>query len=237
MTVPMSTGTMTMSMSSAEHSNFEFTKPTSSAAMGGTDDMGGMGNMGGDGDMGNTDMSGGTCNVSMLWNWNTIDACFLSDSWQIKSSSGFAALCIGAALLVVLMEFLRRAATIYDEQLVRKHQKAATALAATVPANSSSETANGSLIAKEKPLALAANTVPYRPTPWQQAIRALLHTLHFALAYWIMLLAMYYNGYIIICIFLGAFIGFFAFQWEHIGPPNSGEASMAIRRDVIGCHG
>lgn len=54
-----------MSMSSAEHSNFEFTKPTSSAAMGGTDDMGGMGNMGGDGDMGNTDMSGGTCNVSV----------------------------------------------------------------------------------------------------------------------------------------------------------------------------
>ena len=30
-------------------------------------------------------------------------------------------------------------------------------------------------------------------------------------------LAMYYNGYIIICIFIGAFLGSFVFQWESIG--------------------
>ena len=28
---------------------------------------------------------------------------------------------------------------------------------------------------------------------------------------------MYYNGYIIICIFIGAFLGAFVFQWEVIG--------------------
>jgi hypothetical protein len=27
-------------------------------------------------------------------------------------------------------------------------------------------------------------------------------------------LAMYYNGYILICIFIGAYIGSFVFQWE-----------------------
>lgn len=30
-------------------------------------------------------------------------------------------------------------------------------------------------------------------------------------------LAMYYNGYFIICIFIGAFIGSFIFQWEKLG--------------------
>lgn len=30
-------------------------------------------------------------------------------------------------------------------------------------------------------------------------------------------LAMYYNGYIIICIFIGAFVGAFVFQWEVLG--------------------
>jgi len=30
-------------------------------------------------------------------------------------------------------------------------------------------------------------------------------------------LAMYYNGYIIICIFIGAYIGAFIFQWETLG--------------------
>lgn len=38
----------------------------------------------------------------------------------------------------------------------------------------------------------------------------------FAIAYIVMLLAMYYNGYLIICIFIGAFLGNFAFNWETI---------------------
>lgn len=28
---------------------------------------------------------------------------------------------------------------------------------------------------------------------------------------------MYYNGYILICIFVGSFIGSFIFQWESLG--------------------
>ena len=28
---------------------------------------------------------------------------------------------------------------------------------------------------------------------------------------------MYYNGYIIICIFIGAYLGSFVFQWEVLG--------------------
>lgn len=47
---------------------------SSSTSMGGMDmggmDMGGMGMGGMDMDMGT-----GSCKVSMLWNWNTIDAC------------------------------------------------------------------------------------------------------------------------------------------------------------------
>ncbi|KAL8718824.1 MAG: hypothetical protein Q9225_004087 [Loekoesia sp. 1 TL-2023] len=54
------------------------------------------------------------------------------------------------------------------------------------------------------------------PTFFQQALRALIHMLQFAVAYFIMLLAMYYNGYIIICIFIGAYLGAFIFSWEGI---------------------
>jgi copper transporter 1 len=45
----------------------------------------------------------------------------------------------------------------------------------------------------------------FRPNLFQQTIRALLHMMQFAVAYFIMLLAMYYNGYIIISIIVGAF--------------------------------
>ena len=77
----------------------------------------------------------------------------------------------------------------------------------------------------------------FRPTLLEQAVRALLHTLQFAVAYIVMLygqpnpillfrsgpslipssLAMYYNGYIIICILIGAYVGSFIFHWQPLG--------------------
>lgn len=62
----------------------------------------------------------------------------------------------------------------------------------------------------------AAALEPYRPSLVEQLIRALLHMLQFAVAYFIMLLAMYFNGYIIICIFIGAFLGSLVFSWEPV---------------------
>lgn len=41
--------------------------------------------------------------------------------------------------------------------------------------------------------------------------------MQFGVAYIVMLLAMYYNGYFLICIFLGAFVGSFIFNWETLG--------------------
>lgn len=61
-----------------------------------------------------------------------------------------------------------------------------------------------------------ASTTYFRPSLTQQSIRALLHMVTFAVAYFVMLLAMYYNGYFIICIFIGAYIGAFVFTWESI---------------------
>lgn len=191
----------------------------------------GAGAMGG---MGDTNMANSSCKISMLWNWETIDACFLSESWQIKSNGGFAGLCIGVVLLVILLELLRRLGQIYDQYLIYQRRKTTNALAATV-VNNSSDTANGALIAKEITPTLVS-PMSLRPNVWQQAIRALIHTLHFALAYWIMLLAMYYNGYIIICIIIGAFIGFFTFQWGRIGPRDSGD-NIGIERGSSVCHG
>jgi copper transporter 1 len=76
----------------------------------------------------------------------------------------------------------------------------------------------------------SSKPMTFRPNALQQMVRALMHVLQFALAYVIKLLAMYYNGYVIICIFIGAFVGFFLFDWESItleGP----------REDAVVCCG
>merc|ERR1711939_1032577 len=55
--------------------------------------------------------------------------------------------------------------------------------------------------------------ITFRATMLQQAIRAFLHAVTFGGAYIIMLLVMYFNGYIIISVFLGAGIGKFLCDW------------------------
>jgi copper transporter 1 len=137
----------------------------------------------------------------------------------------FAGSCIGVILLVICLEFLRRVGREYDAFILHRARLRAQYL--TVPsaasaAGSSSDaedtTANAKASSSSHPPPKAQNCpsaeVPIRPTLVEQLIRALMHMLQFAVAYFVMLLAMYFNGYIIICIFIGAFLGSFIFTWE-----------------------
>ena len=45
-------------------------------------------------------------------------------------------------------------------------------------------------------------------------VRAMLHALKFALGYFVMLMAMYYNGYVLLCMVIGAFLGALLFGHE-----------------------
>ncbi|KAL4910915.1 Ctr copper transporter [Aspergillus multicolor] len=186
-------------------------------------------------DMGGGDDTGAACVISMLWNWNTIDACFLARSWHIRSRGMFAGSCIGVILLVIVLEFLRRIAREYDAFIIHRAQMRAQYLTpnqtqsqSTAPAPGSSS-GSGSAAASDTgadaqkgnatTTTAPASTAPFRvrPSLIEQIVRALLHMLQFAVAYFVMLLAMYFNGYIIICIFIGAFLGSFIFSWEYIG--------------------
>lgn len=55
----------------------------------------------------------------MLWNWYTVDSCFLASTWHNKTKGAFAGSVIGVFILVILIEGLRRLAREYDRYLVR----------------------------------------------------------------------------------------------------------------------
>ncbi|KAF2087318.1 Ctr copper transporter [Saccharata proteae CBS 121410] len=177
------------------------------------------------------DMGSGDCQISMLWNWYTIDACFLTSSWHISTRGQFAGSCIGVILLVIVLEGLRRLSKEYDRLILRQYQAAHFAMLNRNPSSSSSSSSSSNEAANDgtpnsknagattKSRAFADSAAPptrFRANVWQQMVRALLHMLQFACAYFIMLLAMYFNGYIIICIFIGAYIGSFIFSWESV---------------------
>jgi copper transporter 1 len=189
-----------------DHGTMAMTTTASAAGASATGMSHGHG--GGGGGMG----GGSGCKISMLWNWNTIDSCFLASSWKITSTGVFAGSCIGVVLLVISLEMLRRAVKEYDRFLINKHVK--SQVTSVTPSARSPKTTSEDGSPPPTCVTVASG---YRPTILEQAIRALLHMLQFAVAYFVMLLAMYYNGYIIICIFLGAYIGSFIFHWESLG--------------------
>ncbi|KIX00134.1 uncharacterized protein Z518_10271 [Rhinocladiella mackenziei CBS 650.93] len=146
--------------------------------------------------------SGSSCKISMLWNWNTIDSCFLASSWHVKNEGMFAASCIGVAFLVVGLEFMRRVGKEYDTAILRQFQRHIAAQAAELKIQRSSDSC------RTEP-----QFVTFRTTPLQQLIRSVIHAVTFGVAYIVMLLAMYFNGYIIISIIIGALIGKFLCDW------------------------
>jgi copper transporter 1 len=159
----------------------------------------------------------------MLWNWYTIDACFLAKSWHITSNGMFAGSCIGVILLVMVLELLRRAGKEYDRYIVAQHTRSlGSASSSTTGSGTPNASISKAALTTSGPACLSPEAALFRPNFVQQAIRALLHMLQFAVAYFVMLLAMYYNGYIIICIFIGAYLGYFVFGWESLKVGNGG---------------
>ncbi|KAI0839219.1 Ctr copper transporter family-domain-containing protein [Hypoxylon sp. FL0890] len=226
-----------MSMTDMSMTDMPTATTTAAAATSTAMSMGGM-NMG----MGDAH----SCKISMLWNWNTVDACFLSKSWHIKSTGMFAGSCIGVILLAILLEFLRRSVKEYDRYLIRANAKNDNFVAVTRNGmngthKGSDQEARGDAGLEEagtgnssavSPAGAPIVSTGYRPKIYEQAIRALLHTVQFIVAYFLMLLAMYYNGYFIICIFIGAYIGSFVFQWEKLG---GGQQTSAAGEATVCC--
>ncbi|KAK5051027.1 hypothetical protein LTR84_003586 [Exophiala bonariae] len=152
---------------------------------------------------------------------------FLAESWHVTSAGMFAASCIGVAFLVVSMELLRRLGKEYDAFILRQFQN---------------HISSRSTDLKSTPNACQTSPsfVTFRATPLQQLIRSALHAATFGVAYIVMLLAMYFNGYIIISIIIGAFIGKFLCDWLVVriqvgsgsGPSNRGNDNVVEEATV-----
>lgn len=127
----------------------------------------------------------------MLWNWYTVDACFVSHSWRVTSTAMFAGSCIGVIILVILLEFVRRAGKEYDAHILRAHQHK-LAIASTLMSSPSSSTDEGDGRKKEmittKSFMQGNNSANvFRPSLVQQMVRAGFHTVAFAVGYILML--------------------------------------------------
>ncbi|KAI9849122.1 MAG: Copper Transporter integral membrane protein that functions in high affinity copper transport [Sclerophora amabilis] len=146
---------------------------------------------------------GGACKISMLWNWYTVDSCFISNTWHVRSPGTFAGTCIGVIFLVISLEFLRRAQREFDRILVRRNDALLPLPHRDGSEEGEGDNTNNSGRCSGKGNAAAGVTIRTKgnfghSSPplalWQHAVRSFLYMMQFAVGYFVMLLAMYYNG-------------------------------------------
>ena len=132
--------------------------------------------------------------LKMLWNWYTIDACFLSKTWHVRSTGAFAGSCIGVIFLVISLELLRRVQREFDRYLIRRDD-------ALFSRHDSSEGEDGNSDGrpgKANPSISIRSAGDFDHKAhlklWQHLVRSFLYMMQFAVGYLVMLLAMYYNG-------------------------------------------
>lgn len=164
------------------------------------------------------DSTKAACKISMLWNWYTVDTCFISKSWHNHSKGAFAGSCIGVFFLVVVSQWLHRFAREYDSAIIQRQSP-------RIPIFDDSK---AELDSQELPVTFSQNPAVYavghlwlfapitsfNALPLEHVVRCVLFAVEWGLSYIIMLLFMYYNGYIIICCILGAFVGRLLFTYN-----------------------
>ncbi|KAL1918628.1 uncharacterized protein VTP21DRAFT_2650 [Calcarisporiella thermophila] len=139
---------------------------------------------GGHGDM---DMS---CSMKMYFNWDIEHVCIVFKWWQINSIVSLVVSCAAVFLISVLYEWLRFYASRYDEKLFKN-------------VNSGAQEE----LSASQPLLGDGNYISISYS--QQLYRSFLYAILVGGAFWLMLVFMTYNGFLMLSVVLGAGTGFF----------------------------
>ncbi|GME75579.1 unnamed protein product [Ambrosiozyma monospora] len=189
------------------------------------------------------------CKMSMLWNWNAEGSCFIAESWYANTRGKFAGSCIGVFLMVFAEQWLHRVHKQYVDSITQRRRTqylinklngtSTSATAATGDCCNSNTNSDSETYANEpyiKTVLMPIIEVLKHSWYWQKlpgevypnlldhVLLSLLYMVQFTFAYLIMLLFMYFNGYIIICCMLGALFGHYLFRYEPICNGGCGSA-------------
>lgn len=100
----------------------------------------------------------------------------------------FAGSCISVICLVMTLELLRRLTKEYDRYLIRRHTGSSNIVRVNVAPNKAEDQgSSSSSIHTPHDSLVASRSAGFRPSIIEQATRALLHMLQFAVAYIVML--------------------------------------------------
>ncbi|KAG2132630.1 copper transporter [Suillus cothurnatus] len=165
------------------------------------------------------------CYMNMLWNTQIINTCIVFKEWHIRSNFQFFLSFLAIVALGMLYEYLRVFSKDFDKRVAVKSSGRRTPLTASGRSSperhgdDAEETGllNGLRVTRKQGFA-----VP----PLYRALRAVLYGASVGLSFFLMLVFMTYNAYLIFAVILGAAVGHYILGGtiEPSGPADKGMA-------------
>jgi copper transporter 1 len=132
----------------------------------------------------------------MIFNWQIEDTCVVFEWWHIKGPATFILSCIGVALIAAFYEWLRA----YSNRIEYKWKEAAFLAAARD--DEQEEERNSTYAYYQQHAQLSRK---------RECIKSIYYAILVAISFWLMLVFMTYNGYLMMAVVLGAGLGHFFF--------------------------
>jgi len=169
------------------------------------------------------------CAMNMLWNTQIVDTCIVFRSWHVSSTASLIGSCIAIMALGVFYEYLRAFQKSLDTRIALALVASGKGKARGPSGRSSPSDEDAGLLTGRKmfKVATAGTPVPFL----LRALRATLYGATVFLSFFLMLVFMTYNAYLIFATVFGAALGHFIF-----GGTINIDAILSEESKSMACH-
>ncbi|GAN01002.1 copper transporter [Mucor ambiguus] len=172
------------------------------------------------------DMPEASCSMNMLFNWQINDVCVVFESWHIHNAVEMLISCIVVFCIAAGYEYLRVWSLSLQDQWSQGDKKKLSDQQTLVGGHAEDgyESANAITTADSASF-LRKDMTLVRRSSKHHVLRSMVYAVLVAISFWLMLVFMTYNGYLMIATVLGAGFGHLVF----------GNGKLKASRDIQ-CH-
>ncbi|CAO3596139.1 unnamed protein product [Absidia cylindrospora] len=154
------------------------------------------------------------CSMNMIFNWQIENTCVVFESWHIHTWVGMLISCVAIFAIAAGYEYLRVWTNSLDRDVALGDVKRQVDLGSN---NATGTTENDTLLTQSPELSSLRKR--------RQILRSVMYAILMGISFWLMLVFMTYNGYLMIATILGAGVGHYVF----------GQGKLPAARS-ISCH-
>lgn len=149
---------------------------------------------------GDMDMGEGRCSMNMLFTWSSRNLCIIFRQWRVTGTLSLILSLLAIVLLAAGYECLREISRRYEQS--HSARMAAYSTSASSEAPQLNESSSLLVVGRDSKAAAERKGA---------VIKALLYAVQVFYSFFIMLLFMTYNGWVMLAVAVGAFVGYLAF--------------------------